>query len=730
MSSLSLVFAVHNHQPSGNFESVLEDAYCTSYLPFLQVLDRHPAIAFTQHWTGTLLEWLVRKHPECVELMRAMVQRGQLELLSGGYYEPILAVIPEPDRIGQINKLTELVSSVFDYTPRGAWLAERVWEPQLAGSLARAGMEFVVVDDTHFRYAGLMDEQLFGYYVTEELGEALRVFPIDKTLRYTVPFRSEMETLNYLKQTATEDGKRVVVHADDGEKFGVWPKTYKHVYEDGWLERFCHMIEVHEELIGTTHFGKVLDEDPPQGKIYLPTASYFEMTKWVLTPDVSLRLEGFEQLLKEQGSYEQQAMFVRGGFWRNFFAKYPESNHMHKKMLRVSRKVHEAFGDGSTDREAFEAMWAGQCNDPYWHGLFGGLYLPNLRFPVYRNLIAAEVAVDTAARTKSIGVKTVDFDCDGFDEVVVESPLIDLCFKPSLGGSLVELSYKPGTVNLLDVLSRREESSHRKLFEAMRTTKSGQGWDELLAKEKDLDKHIYFDWYRHASFLDHFFEGSCDLESFAHCRHKELGDFVNQPFGSTVSKTREHVVVELVREGAIWENSTPHRLRISKKITIHRNRAEILAEYEIANLENKPLETRFGVEFALGGMAGDAEDRYWTLAGLPSADQRIIHDPLSADNGSSIPLRSGRLRTQAEDADVLSFKATDEWMHVSSEWELSEPATLWRFPLETVSLSESGFERLYQGSVALPLWSLALAPKGNPQSVWNVTLKQRLLHWD
>jgi len=170
MTSLTLVFAVHNHQPSGNFESVMEDAYRSSYLPFLEVLDRHPAIAFTQHWTGTLLEWLVKKHPDCIELMRSMVQRGQLELLGGGFYEPILAVIPEADRIGQIHKLTRLIQTVFDYSPRGAWLAERVWEPHLAASLARAGVEFVVVDDTHFRHAGLLDDQLFGYYATEELG--------------------------------------------------------------------------------------------------------------------------------------------------------------------------------------------------------------------------------------------------------------------------------------------------------------------------------------------------------------------------------------------------------------------------------------------------------------------------------------------------------------------------------------------------------------------------------
>src|SRR5512140_2022168 len=243
MGTINTVFAVHNHQPIGNFENVFEEAYRLSYRPFIDVLERHPSIKFTQHWTGTLLEWLIRKHPELIERMKSLVQRGQLELLTGSYYEAILAIIPERDRIGQIKKLTETIQSTFDYTPRGMWLAERVWEQHLVGSLVKAGVEFVMVDDTHFRHAGLKDSQLLGYYVTEEEGQVLDVMPIDKMLRYTVPFRPLRETLDYLRSVASEDGRRVVINADDGEKFGVWPKTYNSVYEQGWLESFCRMLE-------------------------------------------------------------------------------------------------------------------------------------------------------------------------------------------------------------------------------------------------------------------------------------------------------------------------------------------------------------------------------------------------------------------------------------------------------------------------------------------------------
>jgi alpha-amylase/alpha-mannosidase (GH57 family) len=253
MKSVQLAFAVHNHQPIGNFESVFEEAYQRSYLPFLDVLERHPGIRFTQHWTGTLLEWLLVRHPGFVARLRALVERGQLELLTGAYYEAVLAIIPEADRLGQVKKLTGAVQANFSYTPRGMWLAERVWEQSLVSSLVSAGVEFVVVDDTHFRHAGLRDEQLLGYYVTENLGDTLNVLPIDKTMRYAVPFRPVEESIQYLRQVAGEDGRTVVVHADDGEKFGVWPKTHKHVYEDGWLESFCKALEDSSSWINTTH---------------------------------------------------------------------------------------------------------------------------------------------------------------------------------------------------------------------------------------------------------------------------------------------------------------------------------------------------------------------------------------------------------------------------------------------------------------------------------------------
>jgi alpha-amylase len=686
MKNILFSFAVHNHQPIGNFDSVIKEAYQNSYRPFLDVLRRHRDVKFTQHWTGTLLEWLRKHHPDFIEEMKDLVHRGQLELLTGSYYEAILAIIPEEDRIGQIRKLSDMIHRLFDYVPRGMWLAERVWEQQLVPAIARAGVEFLVVDDTHFRSTGLGDEQLLGYYVTEDQGVMLKVLPIDKTLRYTIPFRAVAETRHYLQGVASERGDRVVIHADDGEKFGVWPHTYDAVFKQHWLEDFCAFLHENKAWVRTVHLGEVTDSMPPQGRVYLPSASYTEMMKWVLNPTAFFSLDRFEQRLSADGMMDEQAMFVRGGFWRNFLAKYPEANHIHKKMLRVAARLRRVADAQKIPRRIYDFLWAGQCNDPYWHGVFGGLYLPNLRYPVYHNLLKAETGLDELEGMDGVRVERTDFDCDGQDEVLVESNILNIYVKPGHGGGIVELDYKPLAINLLDIMSRREEGHHRKLIAARAGNPEGQ--DHPVMKEEGLERHLHFDWYRHASSLDHFLSETTSLEEFRQCTYLEEGDFVNQPFDAGVTKTGNAVTVTLERDGAIWRSGKRHRIAIRKMLRYVSGESGYTISYRLNNLEKAPVRLRFATEFNVGLMAGDAEDRFYDIEGRPLADRR--------------------LRSVGVEKDVRNLRLVDEWLNLETGFELSSPATLWRCPIETVSLSEAGFERIYQSSIILPVWEFVL----------------------
>src|SRR3989339_342113 len=217
---VDLLLAVHCHQPVGNLDQVIEEAYQRSYLPFIETLREHPRIKFAAHYSGVLLEWFEARHPEFLGLLKDLVRKGQLELLTGGHYEPILSLIPDDDKLGQIKMLNDYLKGKFGSAPRGMWLAERVWEPHLPRVLAQSGVEYTLLDDSHFIAAGLEKEKLGGYYLTEESGEMLRIFPISRYLRHAIPFKKPDEVIDHLRQLSA-GGQGLAVIADDGEKFGL-----------------------------------------------------------------------------------------------------------------------------------------------------------------------------------------------------------------------------------------------------------------------------------------------------------------------------------------------------------------------------------------------------------------------------------------------------------------------------------------------------------------------------
>ena len=318
MRKFELVLLIHAHQPVGNFDDVLERAYKDSYLPFVEVLARHPSIRMGLHYSGPLLEWIERAHPEYFDRLRALVSSGQVEIVGGGFYEPILLTIPPDDRLEQIARLASYVDKHFKVRPRGAWLAERVWEPQAPSSLAPAGVEYTLVDDNHFLGAGFQLEELLGYYTCEDLGHTVKVLPGLKSLRYLIPFRDVGETTEFLRDAASRHPGGFAAMGDDLEKFGVWPGTNQHCYRDGWLDRFFSALEKSGDWLATSTPSDAVASHPPLGRADLPAASYTEMMEWSLPTPAR---ERYHSLLDQFSARADVMPFLRGGIWRSFFTQ-------------------------------------------------------------------------------------------------------------------------------------------------------------------------------------------------------------------------------------------------------------------------------------------------------------------------------------------------------------------------------------------------------------------------
>lgn len=723
MKKINFIIGIHNHQPVGNFDFVFDQAYQKAYNPFLELLAQYPTIKVGMHFTGILLEWIDRTYPEFISRLRAMVDSGQIEVIGGGFYEPIMAVIPDHDKLGQIKKLSSYCEEKLGVKPNGMWVAERVWEPHLPKPFNQASMRYVILDDTHFKYTGLEEEDLNGYFVTEEEGHKINVFPISKTLRYTIPFQEPEKTIEYLMNIATEDGQHIAVFADDGEKFGIWPETHKHVYEDGWLEKFFKLLEKNKDWINIVHFSEATNRIKPAGRVYIPTSSYSEMQHWALPVKSFRAYEQFEEILKERSLFDDYGIFVRGGFWRNFSVKYPEANRMHKKMLRLSNRIQmlkavvTSDAQGSAEEKARliekaqDHLWASQCNCPYWHGVFGGIYLNNIRYAMYKEMLQSENFLDVVENGEAVNwfhIEKGDYNADGYDEVLIETRQMDLYVDLDHGAGLFEISYKDVPMNLGDTMTRREEGYHSKLTgskteigaskEKIKENEIASIHDLVLSKEKNLHEYLLYDGFTRQSFLDHFIPVNSEFDNFYRGRFLEIGNFIEQPFQGKDLSDKKKIRYEFFREGRIDRN----KALLKKTLTLIPGSSEVEMAYEICNNGQQRIDSIFGPELNLTLLAGKADDRYYYITGQSLTDRSLASKGINSA--------------------VNEMGMVDHWLSIDLNLSFDQPSTVWRFPVETISLSEEGFERVYQQSCVFPHWKISL----KPGDVWRVNINLSL----
>jgi len=705
-SRISLALALHNHQPVGNFGWVFGDVYDRAYRPMLEALDRHPGVRLALHYTGPLLDWLRVERPEFLVRLRALVDRGQVELLGGGYYEPVLASLPERDRLGQLTRMADELERVTGRRPRGAWLAERVWEPDLPTSLVTAGYGWTILDDNHFRAASVPEERLWGPYTTDDQGHLLTVFGTEKGLRYRIPFGDVDDVIAYLRHHATDEGDRVGMMGDDGEKFGSWPTTWESCWgANRWVDRFFDALEANAAWLTTITPSDWLDGNAPIGRVYLPTASYAEMGEWALPPDES---RVFTDLLhRAEGSGAAEYRYLRGGFWRNFQVKYREVNDLHKQMLRTSAKV-AAMPEGPAKTAALDHLYQGQSNDCYWHGVFGGIYISHMRLATYEHLIAAEDLADEAARAAGEvvdGVRVEDIDLDGVPEVVLATAGQVVTVKPSEGGGIGSWDVRAVRHALAAVLRRRPEAAHETLVAHERSLAEQGGaaaaagggsiHDRVSTKEPGLADRLHYDRYERRSGLVHLLAPATTPGAFARADMEEYGDFVAHPF-RVEATGGDGGWVRLVRDGVACTPAGALPVRVEKTIVAggDRRTPTLSLEVRVENRGPGPLETTLAVEWAttmLGGGGNPAA--YYLLDG-----ERLPHDAATS-HASLGELHSG-----------------NDYVGLDVATRVEPAAETWISSIDTVSNSEAGFERVYQGSALVFAWPLVL-PAGAATTV-------------
>jgi alpha-amylase/alpha-mannosidase (GH57 family) len=652
--SVCLLFGVHAHQPAGNFPEVLEKAHALCYRPFLQTLHRYPQFKFAAHFSGWLLQWLFDRHPRDMALLREMVEKGQAELFGGGDQEPVLAAIPSRDRLGQLTALSDRLERLVGRRPKGAWLTERVWESSVVPALAQAGIEYVTVDDYHFLCTGKTVEELGGHFVTEEEGATLGLFPISEALRYRIPFAPAGETVDFIERLAVNGADTGAIYFDDIEKFGIWPQTHEWVYGKGWLTQFVEGVLASPE-IRTLHFDQYRAAAPSRGVVYLPATSYIEMNEWTLPAERAHAYASLVKQEKDHGRYERDKAFLRGGIWRNFLSRYGESNWMHKRTLVLSRRL-DALPAESRSDEMRELLYRAQANDGYWHGLFGGLYLPHLRRAVYNAIVELEARLDQLAPRPAFA--RLDADLDGVEELFLHNAIVQVVARCDADGALIELDSYSLRHNFGDTLRRREEHYYRKMHLGEHRHFQGEGiasaHDRVSFKHVIEPDDIAPDPRPRSLFLDHW-------------RQAESGA----------------VPAYAAKPGARIEfEGSCAGLALAKRFGVEDNRVTV--RYEL----KAQVAGRFETELNLAMPSCDGpQGRYVFEGAIPGG----FGEPLNLATMTTLSLEDGVLGGTLE---VLC----------------SPPAALEARPHYTVSQSEDGFEKVMQAVTLRLSWPV---PEGD-----------------
>ena len=272
------------------------------------------------------------------------------------------------------------------------------------------------------------------------------------------------------------------------------------MYENGWLRSFFDALSDNSDWLKTSTLAEAVRNTQPAGKTYLPDCSYREMTEWSLPVEAQETFDDVTHAMEDHQRWKDLKSFVRGGYWRNFKTKYDETNEMYARMMNVSRRLADAETSGVDPvalSEIREHLYSGQCNCPYWHGAFGGIYLPHLRNAIYQHLIAADTMLDKATGNgDSVQATADDYNFDGLQEVRLSNNRLCCWVAPGRGGRMYELDVRDISHNLLATLQRRPESYHRRVL-AGPSTGDDDGTasihDRVVFKQEGLDERLQYD---------------------------------------------------------------------------------------------------------------------------------------------------------------------------------------------------------------------------------------------
>ncbi|MEY3213668.1 MAG: hypothetical protein RIT28_4149 [Pseudomonadota bacterium] len=724
MEGLDLALVLTAHQPLGTPEPALQEAARGVYEPVLNALTEHPALRVGLMMSGGLLDWLDQRQPRLLDLLAALVERGQIELLTGGWSFPFLDGLPERDALAQLRAHGDALRQRLGARPRGGLAAEDAWDPALITIFAKAGLAWALADERLLDPggSGLGARSL---WMTERDGHVLRLLPSSGALRPLFTQPSPVPLLKLLARRAKQGTEALaVVKSLERMAESMGPERL-----GAWIRAVARVVDEQTHWLRAVTPGALVSRLEPGRRVSPPAWTPPHITRWSLSPTETERLSRYQAACADHPALRAGPPFARARSWRESLSRYDEANQLHKRLRftsdevqRLRRAAEDDAAAGKTPVKlqplatAERKLFIAQSGDVLWHSPNGGLYDARARHAAWAALAEAERAVARALGDKRTARSFVgDHDGDGYDEVFVRCDALTAMVEPEAGGALGELTFFDIPGNVLNTMTRREETLHRAL-DRFSTLPALVGKDDVVAPsprpelpqsneeaeteptiittpeltelDAPLAAALAFDRRPRRSMQDHFIPTTTTPEQLAAGQHAELGDFFGARYklDSAEGDDEGRAVVQLSREGEVRDGPHQRLVRVVKRLVFPPDEPWVEARYDVVNRYAEPVHALFAVELNLN-VDGVLPEGGGIM--LPGGQRRDAKLPGRAEKVSKLSV-SGLLRRFA--------------LHLT----LSTPATLLYYPVETVCRDGQRARRANQGVCLVLAWDLAL----------------------
>ena len=431
--------------PSSLFDRTLS----LVYEPIFSYLYNNGGNHLFLYQSSQMMKYIKRERAEYKTLLSMLMNRGEIEPISGVWSESVLSLLPPKDRAGQIEKFTSEIKHEYSILPQSAFFYGEVWNPYYVSLLNNAGIDSVVISTADGKREAETEP-----FVMNELGRRVKIYP------------------------TSDEADRAVMSYSVGES------DYDELRST--LLRLIHTER--ESLVLYINIDALVQGTVREGKGHKPGLILCDILDRVQTVSLS-SLNVFKMGYLPQGWYGRESNTYGMRSLNSLFVKNAQMRYLYNRYITVAENQ-SLRNNRFLKKDVTTALFNTSVGNIFIYDAEMSPLRSSAHSSFWRSIIEAE----NCYWRYSDGPSMREYDYEEISSPsVVMSNKTYLCVISPLGGSSTEFDYLPGSINFFSVRPDfspcNPSSGLRKSFsDTVTVDKASYSTDNTLFSIEVLDK--------------------------------------------------------------------------------------------------------------------------------------------------------------------------------------------------------------------------------------------------